>query len=91
MPVRLRVNIKEGVRKGLCNSCRMAHIIIGASGRETVRCQQSMDSPIIPEPVVECSDYSAKNAMSMHDMEQKAWVIEVKSGKIMGFKPPTEE
>lgn len=92
MSVRLRV--KDGTRpdKRLCDTCQNSTIIKGPQqGQEAVLCS-SMPSLYghIPFPIVECSGYLAKGEMQEWEAKQIGWVLEVKAGKVMGFKPPTK-
>lgn len=59
------------------------------SGKRKVYCAAVMK--VVPSNIDECSDYQAKGSQSKYEMEKVAWVLEVKHGRTMGFKPPEEK
>lgn len=87
--------ILDGTRpdKRLCDSCRCAMIIKGSQqGQEVLWCSQlGLHGSIVPFRVVECNEYDSKTSMSKYEMEKIGWVMEVKNGKHLGFKPPQKE
>lgn len=86
--------IKEGTRptKRLCDTCTYSHIIKGPQqGQEEVYCSNRSSRIPLPFPVVECSYYSLKGSMDEYDVKQIGWILEVKAGKVLGFKPPSKD
>ena len=81
----MRLNIKVGSEAGLCGSCRHSHIVRTVKGL-TIDCDAGQPRRI-PAPVLECNLHSAEGH-SRHEMERLGWVLEVKKGEIIGFKPP---
>lgn len=41
-------------------------------------------------PIKDCSQFREKGSMDQWEMEQKAWILEVKKTKIIGFMSPEE-
>jgi hypothetical protein len=90
----IQFNIKDGARpeKRLCDSCRNSVIMKGGGqGQEVVYCHAVVPGAVVPFKVVECSRYQDKNEMTKREIEMIGWVIEVKNGKVMGFKQPKEK
>lgn len=89
----MRLKVHDGTRPDvrLCDTCQHSVIVKGPQqGQEIVVCSfESLGR--LPFPVVECSMYSMKGAMSEWDAKQIGWVLEVKAGKVVGFKPPKKE
>lgn len=77
----------------LCDTCRYSHILRGAQqGQEIVICSRIFDKDVyLPWKVVQCSSYMDKLAMSRGEADQIGWVIEVKDGRYVGFKPPKKD
>lgn len=80
--------------KRLCDSCTSSIIMEGPQqGQEKVYCGRVNDfgTTEIKFPVVKCNRYTSMNEMSDWEAKQIGWVIEVKAGKFIGFKPPKKE
>jgi hypothetical protein len=93
MGMRLRV-LRDGTRpdKRLCDGCRYGQITKGpGQGDEIVICRRNDPSRLMNFPVVECSGYSKLGEMDEWDAKQIGWVLEVKKGVVIGFKPPKKE
>lgn len=91
--LRLRV-LKDGTRpdRRLCDSCERGFIAKGPQqGQEIVVCYAVQEGTRLRFPVVECSGYTPKGQMSDWTAKQIGWVLEVKAGKVLGFKPPKKE
>lgn len=75
----------------LCASCRFALRRKGAlTGFEETRCGAvGNPAPLVPERLAQCSAYLEKGRMSLGEMADAAWVIEVR-GKSIGFLSPEE-
>lgn len=93
MSIRVRMHIREGISRGLCGSCRYSHRHKYNNDVEDVRCVllNMSNNGQITRPVVECNDYEDFGKPSMQEMENKAWIIEVRGGRVMGFNPPKKE
>lgn len=90
--MRVRVNIAEGVSRGICGTCMSAQIIVDDSGHETVFCHQFMDKPFsVPRPVLTCSRHISRTDMTLHEAKDLGWVLNVRGGRVIGFEPPTRE
>lgn len=88
----------------LCDSCRHGVIIRGAQqGQEAVHCHSipfvhawgslrhgvsETIGCLVPFRVVECSNYRNKLDMADWEAAKIGWVLEVKAGKVLGFRPP---
>ena len=91
MSVRVRMKIKEGVERGLCGTCRNAIIRTDLAGEQEVWCEAAFQNPmLIRKPIGDCSHHDFKFIMQKYEMEQKAWILEVKKGKIVGFVRPED-
>jgi hypothetical protein len=91
-----RIKVHADRRQGLCWHCRSAQITEHVDGHIEVFCQERYTtgggSAFIRVPVLRCTDYDEKSHASRHDMEKIAWRLNTdKSGKILGFRPPTEK
>lgn len=86
--VRVRAKI-EGA-KTLCKQCEHSVCRTFDNNHEDVECTV-FKSKSLRRPVIECSTFLAKGSQSLWDMEQKAWVLEVKKGRPMGFKRPGDK
>lgn len=87
----LSFSMKGGTRptKNLCESCKMSKIIKGPQqGQEIITCYAVGYGANVPFPVVECNKYVDTIAQSRYDMEQIAWLVEIKNNKVIGFKSP---
>lgn len=94
MGLRLRV-LRDGTRpdRRLCDSCERGMIAKGPQqGQEIVICYAIGEGGTrVKFPVVECSGYTPNGQMSEYTAKSIGWVLEVKAGKVMGFKPPQKE
>ena len=87
--LRLRV-LKDGTRpdKRLCDMCQHAIISKGPQqGQEIVRCEWGR-STVLRFPVVECNQYMPAGQMDESEARRIGWVLEVKKGIPVGFRPP---
>lgn len=76
-------NLKFSGAKTKCSTCNYSFIY--STVRDTVvECHYGKDK-IMREPVVECSSYEEKNSQSLYEMKEKAWILEVKKGRVIGF------
>jgi hypothetical protein len=85
------INIHNGTRPTarLCDSCRYSHITEGPrQGEELVMCESPL-RPFVPKfVVVECNRYRSKLEMSREEATDIGWVLHIRGGRPVGFKPP---
>lgn len=89
--MRLRV-LHDGTRPDvrLCNNCIHAQIVKGPQqGQELVYCNGIQK--YMAFPVVECNAHAPLGEMQEWEAKRIGWVLEVKAGKVIGFKPPKKE
>jgi hypothetical protein len=75
-------------RKSLCYTCRRAHIQVGfADSEEEVRCGYYFREPLVVSFAVrECSNFLDKLTPTLDEMEDIAFVIDLKKGNpLAGF------
>jgi hypothetical protein len=80
--------MKETPDRGLCGTCRSAHIRDGDRFADTQIFCNEMPGERVRFLVRSCSEYARKNEQDRYEMEQIAWVLEVKKGRVIGFRPP---
>lgn len=74
---------------GLCGQCEHAGIFRGDRLQDhEILCNWHHPSLRLRRLVRTCTLFEQKNALDKHEMEKIAWVIEVKAGKFIGFRPP---
>ena len=81
----ISITVRKGTAVGkesLCRTCRHAHIQLGYSeSEEEVRCGYFYEQPrLVPFAVNQCSDYLSKLVPTLREMEEMAFVIDVKKG-----------
>ena len=76
MRIKVRGTVDHG-QQSLCESCRWSTIIRGARlGEQIVECNQlSFENQRVPFPVMSCSRYGHRNAASLREMEEIAWIL----------------
>lgn len=83
---------KQG--ENLCLACDHAQVVEGARDK-MIFCRQlavyAADHATIRFPVLRCTDFQNKNTPSRHDFEEIAWKLEIKGGRVIGFKAPKKE
>ncbi len=90
--MRIRVKIREGVSRGLCGSCREAHIMTDANGYQEVHCTAMPNATLLVKRVIaECSNHRGINHMTEWEAKQQGWILEVKGSRVVGFKAPDKE
>lgn len=75
----------------LCRTCTYAHVITDHRDRTTTLCGRYKRAIQITAPVTQCSVYNAMNKMPEYEANRLGWVLEVKKGHVVGFKPPKQE
>ncbi len=90
--MRLRMKVHEGANRGICRSCKHAHIMSDERGRQEVYCNAMTGEPIeIRRVIVECNQYQKFNDMTEWEAKQQGWVLEVKGARVIGFRKPGED
>lgn len=86
----MRMKIKNETKPNidLCRSCSYATIAEGVAGTQQVK--QCTQLGRVPFPVTSCSQWEDKSATALWDLQQIAWVIEIKGGRPIGFLSPAE-
>lgn len=79
------ITVRNGTAVGkesLCRTCRHAHIQLGYSdSEEEVHCGFFYEQPrLVPFAVNQCSDYLSKPVPTLREMEDMAFVIDLKKG-----------
>lgn len=87
----MKFNIRGERGRNLCLSCVEAHITTDVRGDREIFCRAVRYAQHIRVPVVVCSGYQEIGKMQKHEAAQLGWVLEVKKGKIVGFRPPTQK
>lgn len=87
----ISLTVRKGTAVGqqsLCRTCRHAHIQLGYSeSDEEIRCGYFNEGPrLVPFAVSNCTDYLSKLLPTLREMEEMAFVIDLKKGnQIAGF------
>lgn len=90
----MHIKILNGTQQGsgsttLCTSCINSTRIRGHKySDEIIVCHEIHPSRPINFAVTECSEYHSKRDPSLKNMEQIAWDVNVKGGRVMGFDAP---
>ena len=79
--------------KRLCDSCIFGMVRTDSTGEDQIFCRQLAFSTLakVETRVVKCSDYQQKNVMSKREMEDMAWLVNIKGKTVIGFKPPEKK
>lgn len=76
--------------RSLCDTCSNLKTATDDCGREIWRlCSETRKA--VPEVVRECSSYEFAYADAPWEMEKKAWRLNVKEGRVIGFSPPPQK
>jgi hypothetical protein len=82
----MRINVKE--TPTLCERCEQGHVM--RTERKTISWCHCVDQFV--EGVKECNSFREQSdASPPYRMEKIGWVLEVKKGVIVGFRPPGKE
>lgn len=88
----MKININFRDKGSLCHSCQHAKITKDDSGNEKRQClvfrYASGRSIDIKENIKECNTYLDKQEVPLYKLEEIAYVMEVKKGGVVGFRPP---
>lgn len=75
----------------LCKTCTHGKYTISENGQERMICNRNFYGPVeINERIVSWSTYYNKALTQLAEMEQLAWVIVTKGGRVMGFERLTK-
>jgi hypothetical protein len=74
--------------KTLCRSCTHSFVTTDERGTERTLCHYSGELISIKTRIVKCNQYESVNMLSEWKATQIGWVLEVKKGEVIGFKPP---
>lgn len=84
--------IKKGNDLDLCATCRYGHKIQGAQqSQRVVLCSAHAPGVRIPFPVVDCNKYIGVKELAKWEAEDMGWLLEVKSGQVVGFMSPAAQ
>ena len=87
MAIRLRMH--DDPRRHRCSSCSHGRITTFRDGRVTTTCSEGgINAQIIIGYVEHCSQFLFAHAYAPMRMNEMAFILEVKKGKIKGFRPP---
>ncbi len=87
----MQIKVKQGTRPSidLCRSCSFVTLIEGPAGTQQIkRCGPLQGQ--VTFPVVACNQWQDRNATGLWDMQQIAWVIEMRGSRPIGFLSPAE-
>lgn len=84
--MKVKINLKNFTESSLCDRCKESQITLNAKGERRVRCFNV--SEYVHPYIAECNQYVAKGQPTEYELKKLAWDIEVKHGRVMGFKPP---
>ena len=100
----ISITVRNGTAVGkesLCRTCRHAHIQMGYSeNEEEIRCGYfRFNTRRLPFAVSHCSDYLSKHLPTMDEMEDMAFIIDVKKvnpragfgGATVSIRKPEED
>lgn len=88
--MRTRMKIREGVARGLCGTCREAHINVDDRGEQIVLCTAPYNMGyLVRRPITSCNDFVERNTgMDKDEAHRIGWVLESKGGRLIGFVAP---
>jgi len=87
----MHIKVKNGTRPDvdLCRSCCFATIAKGSGGTQEVKRCSQLDQRVL-FPVNDCSSWQEKGVTALWEMQQIAWVVELKGDCRIGFLSPTD-
>lgn len=77
----------RGSHDSLCQSCVHGLVTKDDRERERVFCGAMHTMPVFV-PIKQCTRYAKNGALDEYDLMRVAWVLEVKKGQPVGFRPP---
>jgi hypothetical protein len=86
-------NSREYIRKpnenlGLCGTCIHLTLVESDFSIKMAKCRELEFKINLSEPVKKCSDYKRIGSLSLHEMKDIAWLIEIP--RIVGFRNKNE-
>jgi len=85
MSFNLKFDKTPNFSANLCETCKYSSIVKGCRYKDQIIYCNEMGKDIL-FPVNECSSYATKNAQSLYEMKQVAWILTTKGkGKEIGF------
>ena len=86
----MKFTIRKENDVGLCYSCKHSSMREHISGHMIIRCGAfyGTTASVIDEPVIECNEYRKTGSMSIHKMEDVAYILDDSKGKPIGFLSP---
>lgn len=87
----IKIKVKDEI-KSLCDTCEYGLAPRNHDGKKLfTRCIVSSGKAIvISDDVKSCSTYKCEFLSPSYEITSIAWILEVKRGKIIGFKSPLE-
>lgn len=87
----MRLNIKQqtDVEVDLCRTCRYATLVEGAAATQRLKRCSQLDARV-PFPVANCNEWQDRRSSNLWEMQQIAWVVEVKGNRPIGFLNPEQ-
>lgn len=83
--------VSQTKRAGLCMTCDYGKVVAYDNGGTEIHCGLYR-SIRVERPVVSCTGYYGKDAVSKGDMEKIAWILRTdRSGQALGFAPPIKK
>lgn len=86
--MKVNIRFRDGIASGVCGGCENFSLMVDQRGREMAICAYHYPTIRITRPLKFCTDFQAKGTQDRHEMEKTAWILEVKKGKVIGFRPP---
>lgn len=87
----LTINIKGGTPKfdgkRLCDSCQHG-MIMQEGNKLEIYCDLLGGRGAVNLSVTECTKYKNMKDKEEYEYNATAWILEIKNGKTIGFKPP---
>lgn len=84
--------VRDTDDSGLCGRCEHATVLRGDRlADHVILCNWFHPALALQRLVRTCTVYQPLNTLDKHEMERIGWVLEVKGGRVVGFKPPKRE
>lgn len=97
LDVTMRIKVKGGTAKSgnLCEGCDSYSRVDFQDGESAHLCNAGNIGGIyrplrLTAPVADCTEFQPKGHVSLWDLKEKAWIIEVTKGRKIGFHTPKE-
>jgi phenylacetate-coenzyme A ligase PaaK-like adenylate-forming protein len=83
----MNFSIKD-FNKTLCYKCNNGQVMKAADETVRIHCSLLYQGKDIHPYIIECTTFEPKGALNDYEMKKVAWILELKHGRIVGFKPP---